>query len=68
MRLEGSGEIQTGVHTVGGEMREQQATLCQPIPLYHVISLICSTCLLRLSNVNLKLQLHCWPSHWINYF
>lgn len=68
MRLKGSGEIQTGVHTVGGERREQQATLPKPTLLHHVISLICSTCLLRLSNVNLKLQLQCWPSHWINYF
>jgi len=68
MRLKGSGENQTGVHTAGEEIREQRATLLQPTPRHHVISLICSTCLLRLSDVNLKLQLHCWPSHWINYF
>lgn len=68
MRLKGSGEIQNGVHTVGGERSKQQATLREPTLLHHVMSLICSPCLLRLSNVNLKLQLQCWPSHWINYF
>lgn len=54
--------------TVGREMREQQAPLHQPTPCHHVSSLICSTCLLRLPNVNLKLKLHWWPSHWVNYF
>lgn len=67
-RLEGSTKIHSAAHTVEGEMRGQRAMLCKPSLLHHVITLIYSTCLLRLSNVTLRLQLHCWPSHWINYF
>lgn len=63
----GGSRVQRNSDRCWGKTKEQQATLHQPTPL-HVISLICSTCLLRLPNVNLKLQLHCWPSHWTNYF
>ena len=52
-------EIHSDAHTIEGEMTGQRAMLCKPSLLHHVITLICSTCLLRLSNVTLRLQLHC---------
>lgn len=55
MRLQVSRAIQTGIHTVGGENEGAEAMSCQPPPRHHVTSLICSTCLLRLPNMNLKL-------------